>query len=157
MQEREKIEEFSFKKLFIPLTTLKAVHWIIFIGLIVYANMLFNPGVWDDNEYILNQPLLQTFNISAIFGSNFFNNAGQYRPLTVLYYSVLYPLFGSNLFFYHVLQLTIHITNSALLFVLFKKFFGNKLSFFLSVIFLIHPMQIESVSYISSTDSTLFF
>ena len=156
-EKREVEEEFSFRKLFIPLTTLKAIHWIVLVGVMVYAIMLFNPAVWDDNEYLLNNSTLQTINIPAYFGVNIFNNSGQYRPLTVSYFGVLYAIFGSNLFFYHVIQLVLHITNAILLFLLFKIFFNKKLSLFLSLLFLVHPMQVESVSYISATDSTLFF
>jgi hypothetical protein len=39
MQDHEsKEEEFDIKKLLVPLTSLKAVHWIIIIGLLVYFN-----------------------------------------------------------------------------------------------------------------------
>ena len=50
-----------------------------------------------------------------------------------------------------------HIVNTILLFFFFKHFFKNPLAFFLSLIFLIHPLQVESVSYIASIDNPLFF
>jgi protein O-mannosyl-transferase len=150
-------QDFSFKNLFVPLTTFKAIHWIIIVGLIVYGNMLFNSFVWDDNTYILDASVVHTFNISSFFGFNVFNNAGQYRPLTVTYFAMLYNLFGSNQFFFHCIQLLLHIINSCLLFLLFKSFFDKKLSLFLTLIFLVHPMQVESVSYIASSTSPLFF
>src|SRR5476649_1215100 len=100
MTEQE--QEFSFKKLFTPLTTLKAIHWIIFIGLAVFATMLLNGFVWDDEVYILNNALSHVLSIPVAFGTNSFNEGGQYRPITVLYFSTLYTLFGNTAFFYHI-------------------------------------------------------
>ena len=54
MHERE--QAFSLKNLFVPLTTLKAIHIIVIVGFIVYANMLFNGFVWDDKIYIIFNP-----------------------------------------------------------------------------------------------------
>jgi tetratricopeptide (TPR) repeat protein len=152
-----KEEEFDIKKLFFPLTNLKAIHWIIVIGIIVYANMLFNGFVWDDISYILLNPDVHTLNILYLFGSNHFNTIGQYRPIPAVYFSVLYSLFSDNTFFYHLIQLVLHITNVILLYILFKYFFNKKISYFLSLVFFVHPMQVESVSYISQTPSILFF
>jgi tetratricopeptide (TPR) repeat protein len=156
-KQEERVEEFSFKSFFTPFTTTKAIHWIIIIGFIVFANMLTNPFVWDDNTYLLNDSLINSINIPFIFGHNTFNDAGQYRPLTVMYFALFYSSFGPNQLFFHFIQLCLHILDTCLLFILFKKFFDKSLSFFLALVFLVHPMQVESVSYISSSDSPLFF
>ena len=139
------------------LDTIHAVHVIVFLGIIVFANMLFNKFVWDDHLYILQNPQTQTFNFFSFFGPNVFNNAGQYRPLTIAYFAFLRTTFDDMQFFYHSIQLMLHIINASLLFVLFKQFFSKPLSLFLSLIFLIHPMQVESVSYIAASASVLFF
>ena len=115
-------DEFSFKKYFFPLTTLKAIHFILFIGIIVYINLLFNGFVWDDKVYILNNLDVRTLNIFYLFGPNSWNNGLFYRPLTAVYYSILYTFFNNTAFFYHFFQVAFHITNSILLFFVFKKF-----------------------------------
>lgn len=148
---------FPFKSVFVPLTTLKAIHGIIFIGLVVYFNSLFNGFVWDDKTYILFNPDVQAFNIGALIKTNIFNAGGQYRPIPAIYFAVLVSLFKNTIFFYHFLQLLIHIANTCLLFVVFTRFFGKTSSFFLSLLFLIHPIQVESVSYISASGNPLFF
>lgn len=157
MQEHEqKEQEFSFKSYFVPLTSVKASSWIVIIGLIVYFNMLFNGFVWDDFTYILLNPGMQSLNISAQIGPNVFNAAGQYRPLTSIYFNVLYSIFNTNPFFYHILQLSLYIFCSILLFFLFRKFLSPGLSLFLALIALVHPINIESASYISQSDTPLF-
>ena len=151
--------EFSLKNIFVPLTTVKAIHWIVLIGLLVYANMLFNSFVWDDLFFIIQNAQIHTFNPATIFGQSNFNDPlyGYYRPIPALYYSLLYIFFQNSAFAYHFFQLLFHICNAVLVFILFNKFLQKKISFVLSLLFLVHPVQVESVSYISQIDSTLFF
>ena len=81
--------EFSFKQYFVPLTTIKAVHWIIIIGLLVFANALFNGFVWDDKTYIVNNLEVHKLDLATLLGPNLFNSAGFYRPISALYFAGL--------------------------------------------------------------------
>lgn len=160
MQENEPQKEFSFKSLFVPMTSVKAIHWIIFIGFIVYANMLFNNFLWDDITYIVNNPQIHILNVQTFiysFKESLFNSAGEYRPITAIYFLLMYSVFGNTLFFYHIFQLCLHISNTILVYILIKNFFSNKISLFLSLVFLIHPVQTEAVSFIASTGNPLYF
>jgi protein O-mannosyl-transferase len=157
IEEKHQEEDFSFNDYFVPLTTKKAIIFIIVIGLIVFFNMLFNGFVWDDIVFILHNPEIRIFNIAELIGPNIFNSSGFYRPIPALYFSITYSLFRDFTFFYHLLQLSIHIVNTILVFVLFKKFISKNLSFVLSLIFLIHPIQVESVSFIAATINPLYF
>lgn len=147
----------SFYSLFVPLTTKKAIIFITLIGLVVFFNMLGNGFVWDDLTYIIRNYYSYKINFFYAFGSNLYNGAGQYRPIPEFYFSVLCTLFGSTPFIYHFLQLVLHIACAILVYILFQKFFSKSLSFFLTVIFLVHPIQVESVTYIAQTISPLFF
>ena len=154
----EKSEQgFSFKGLFVPLTTLKSIHWIIIAGLVVFSNMLFNGFVWDDITFIVNNQAVHSLNIPSLIGHNAINTGGFYRPLAAIYSALIYTIFGENAFFYHFFSLVIHLINVSLVFILFKHFFSKRLSLFLSLIFLIHPIQVETVSYISGAGDLLFF
>ena len=155
MQEKE--QQLTFKSLFLPFTTKKAMIFIVIIGLAIFFNMLFNGFVWDDKIYIVFYTDIHSFNFFAFLKENLFNGGGQYRPIPTMYFSLLYIIFKNSTFFYHILQLTLHITNALLLFLVFSKFVEKKLAFFLSLIFLVHPMQVESVSYIAATGNPLFF
>jgi protein O-mannosyl-transferase len=142
---------------FATLSTKKAIFIIIILGLIIFSNTLFNKFVWDDKVYIIFYPQIHSINIPFLFGKNLFNVGNQYRPLPALYFAILYSIFSTHPFFYHFLQITLHLTNTALLFLLFKHFFDRHLSLFLSLIFLVHPTQVESVAYIASSGNPLFF
>jgi hypothetical protein len=150
-------EEFSLKTFIFPFTTRKAITWIIVIGCSVFFTMLFNGFVWDDLVFILNNPELHTVSLLTAFGQNYFNNSGYYRPLPELYFSILYTLFGQHAFFYHLTQLFLHIICTILLFFLYRKFFQKSVAFILALIFLVHPINVESVSYIAASQSELVF
>jgi protein O-mannosyl-transferase len=152
-------EEFSFKNYFIPFTTTKAIHWIIIIGLIVYGNMLFNGFVIDDNGQILTNPLVHS--LSSIFTILFNQSSAQlstnyFRPIPSIFYVFIYTFFQDTAFPYHLIQLLIHITNTVLIFLILKKFIKLNFSFFLSLIFLVHPINEETVVYIANLQDVLF-
>lgn len=145
-------------KHFLQHLTLKRVIILhVLIGLVVFFNALFSPFVWDDIDYIINAPETHSLNPLVLFGNNIFNNSNQYRPFVISYFSILYHLFGTIQFFYHAIQLSIHITNSILVYRLFIFFMDVPLALFFSLIFLIHPMQVESVSYIASSGGAICF
>jgi protein O-mannosyl-transferase len=153
----QKDDDVTFKGLFLPLTTKKAIVFIFIIGFVVFFNMLFNGFVWDDKSYILDYSQIHSINIPFLFGANLYNIGSFYRPLTALYFSIEYILFKDNSFYYHLFQLILHISSAALLFLLFKKFLNKTLSLLICIIFLVHPIQVESVSFIAASNSPLSF
>src|SRR5258708_3970813 len=121
IEKKEIEEEFSFKNYFSPMTTVKAVVWIVIIGLIGFFNSLFGAFVWDDVYQIQNNTLVHSIlNIGLYFtGSTFSQSQGAfeglyYRPLMTTVFSLLYTIFGTQTFFFHFFQLSIHILNAIL-------------------------------------------
>jgi len=149
-------QELTFKSLFLPFTNKKAIIFIIIIGLTVFFNSLFNGFVGDDKSYVINYVPLHSINLAVLFGTNIFNIGGQYRPLPAVYFAVLYALFNNNAFFYHLSQLILHIICTLLIFKFFRKFLSLAVAFSASIVFLIHPINVESVVYIAQTLSPLF-
>ena len=149
--------DFSFTDLFWPLTNKKVVGILIAVGFIVHYHVLFNGFVWDDLTYIIGNPELKNFNLVTLVGPNMFNSSGYFRPLPAVYFSLLHHLFGNTAFFYHFFQLSLHIVCTSLLYFIFQKFFSRGLSLFLALVFLVHPINVESVAYVGSTQSQLYF
>jgi hypothetical protein len=141
----------SFYRFFVPLSLRKIIIFILLIGIVVYFNMLFNNFAADDS--LLNDPLFRSFNIFTAFGPNLFNSLGQYRPFTVIYYMALFHFFNNSPFIYHLIQLCLHILCSIIFFLFLQKFFRLGVSFIMSLLFLVHPINVESVAYVSQTDS----
>lgn len=127
------------------------------IGIIVYFNALFNNFVWDDLVFVINNPVVQQFNLLSIFPNNTPGTVSYFRPVANLYFAILYALFHYNVFGYHLICILIHIVNTYLIYVLFKKYFSAYIAFFLSLVFLVHPLNVEAVSYISGSLSEIFF
>jgi len=155
MKELTKID-ISLKHLFVPLSNLRSIIFIVIIGLLVYGNALFNGFVWDDYPFILNNTEIRHFNISTLFGQSFFNHDGYYRPVQAAYFTFLYNVAGSHAFLYHFIQVSLHILYVILLFKFLQYFFKQTTSLLIAIIFLIHPINVESVSYISATVNQLF-
>ncbi len=141
------------KKLTLPYV----ITLFVLVAFLVYGNTLFNEFVADDKDYIVNDPITHSINVALSFGMNNFNIAGQYRPLSALYFSLLYTFFATSPFLYHFLQILLHVACATLLYVLFRKFLSSGIALFLALVFLIHPMQVESVSFISQTVNPLLF
>ncbi len=138
---------------------------IIFIGLVIFSNGLFNGFVRDDGIQIVNNPTVQSIkNIGQFFsGSTFYNGAEQklngyyYKPIQSTVFASIYSIFGSNYFAFHLFQITLHIVNGCLLFLIFTHFFKKVIAFGSTLIFLVHPIISEAVFYVSATQEVLFF
>ena len=141
----------------------KYIWTIIIIGLIVFSPTVFNGFVMDDQGLILNNANVHSIgNLFNFFRGSIFDYGGSlggvyYRPMMSTSFSFIYTFFGSSAFFYHLFQLFLHITNALLFFFLLKKFVKEKVSLFLTLIFLTHPIQVESVVYIAALQEILFF
>lgn len=123
-----------------------------------YSNSLNNdflPGM-DDDMYILDNLLVKTLNLSEHFKFDSFV-AGNYHPLTTLSYAAEYSLFGEKAFNFHLTNLLLHLLNTALVFVFINLLLKNETTSLLAAaIFALHPMHVESVSWISERKDQLY-
>lgn len=151
--------DFSFIEFLVPLSRSKPIPIIIIIGIVVFFNSLFNGFVWDDLGFVLNNPDVEHLNLFQLFQHNSFNSDSFYRPISALYFAILHAFFTNHAFPYHLVQIAIHTANTCVLYLIFQQIFNKQaISLFLSLVFLVHPIQVESVSYIAaSASSPLFF
>lgn len=148
-QQRER--EVTFKGLFVPFTTVKAIVIISVIGFVIFSSGLFNSFVWDDQPQITQNPIIQSLTNFPLFfsGGTFYSGTDQssgfsYKPLLNLSFAVNYAIGGGSSLSFHVFQIFLYIINAILLIWVFRKFFNLTLSFALSLIFLVHPINSES-------------
>lgn len=136
--------------------------FVLFLTAVVYIPSLSNGFTHlDDYVQVVNNGNIKSFgfaNLTAIFSST---SVGMYQPLTTLLYALTYQFFGSQAFGFHFLSLLFHLLNIILFFSLLKKFSIEPLKALLfTAIFAVHPMQVESVSWISAFSNltyTLFY
>ncbi|WP_223883311.1 hypothetical protein, partial [Arenibacter lacus] len=92
---------------------------------------------------------------------------GQYSPVNTLIYIVLYKLFGFNAMVFHTAFLVFHIINVLFLFYILKeiiktvnpKFENGTIRLYsgcVALIFAIHPLQVETVAWISASKIVLY-
>ena len=131
---------------------------LILATFIVYANALSNLFVdWDDIEYIKDNPYINISSlkgIANIFTSVYYYN---YHPLTTLSWAFEFKLFGLNPFYYHLDNVLLHLINVVLVFYFVKKI-GKRfeISIIIAALFALHPMHVESVSWISERKDLLY-
>jgi len=143
----------------------KAAFIILILGFMVFFSILSNGFVYDDVAQISNNPLVHSLlNLPYFFlGGTFFDAGTQqlisvfYRPILSTVFAFLYTFSGGYPFLFHLFQVLLHCANALLVFLLFRKFFKEKVSLFFAILFLIHPINQEAVAYISDLQENLFF
>lgn len=127
-----------------------------------YLNTLPNPFIFDDrhmiaqNNYIKNPrliPLLFTDKITSVPIAR-----GMWRPLLMLSLAFNYFFSGLNPYGYHLVNILLHFLNAVLLYLLLGIFFkrlnsGTRLG--IALIFCLHPVNTETVTYISCRSTLL--
>lgn len=122
---------------------------------LVYARSLgFDHISWDDPDMVFRNPDVQHFNLLAFFTDHY---VGNYIPVTMLLHGISWFLFGNYEPGHHFLSLLLHLANGILLYHLTQKIFQqHAVAALTAVIFLLHPMQVESVAWISELKTLLF-
>ena len=145
--------------------------------IIITCIIVFSPVIhcdlmtgWDDQWQVTNRFTESGFTWENIYNiiSNFWH--GQYSPINQMMYVFIYNIFEYNPLYYHITSLLLHIINSTLVFVLLKKILFKveiiqkhhiiPIVFFTTILFSIHPLQVESVAWISASKiliSTFFY
>jgi tetratricopeptide (TPR) repeat protein len=124
------------------------------ITFLVFIFSLKNGFIWDDRSIIFNQ-------IHAIKGLNIYKpNFIYYRPLTQISFLLDFLVWRYCPFGYHLTNILIHIANVLLVYGLFSKIFirlnmNSSWTFWSALIFAVHPVHVESVSWIAGRTDLL--
>lgn len=142
----------------------KSLAWLLLGGAIgaVYANTLDNGFVFDDYFMVVENeairlPLQEWW---KIFGGDG-RWVGSYRPLRTLSYAVDYRLGGMRPFVYHLSNLVYHWTAAFLVFLVTLRLLAagrapaTVPALGIALLWAIHPVQTESVAYISGRRDVL--
>ena len=136
--------------------------FLLLLGTLVYGNHLKNPFQFDTVGYIFNENRLA--NINEQLSINYLLEDFFHRSLLQISIAFNAHLDGFNTFSYHLINLLLHLINSLLVYFItcrawcYLKLVDNEsienetrfVSLFTAVLFLLHPIQTESVIYIMS-------
>jgi tetratricopeptide (TPR) repeat protein len=140
----------------------KFLPWIIlFFVILVYSNAINNGFLnWDDDRYVTANPYLALNwkNISFFFTHFYFV---MYIPLTMLSYMIDYTIGGLNPWLFHLHNLILHLINTLLVYFFILKLFKKNqnryfYAFLTALLFGIHPLHVESVSWIAERKDVLY-
>lgn len=130
--------------------------------LLAYSNNFTSEFVYDDYPFILENPAVRSLSHPARFFTDrdSFSHHGEYviyRPLATLSFAVNYAIGGYRPAWYHAVNIALHTVCGLLVYVFFFSTFGRKTyAFFAALIFLLHPVQTEAVSWIAARGNPLF-
>ena len=131
-------------------------------GFIIYANSFVVPIFWDGDDFLTNNLYIKNWNyFPRFFSENVIAGAGLVsnyrRPMFLTVSSIGWHIWGDWPAGYHFINISLHIANSVLLFLVFVGLFKNHwLAFFTAGAFLVHPMQTEAITYTVGTADPLW-
>jgi Flp pilus assembly protein TadD len=147
------------------------ISLLIFLA---YSNSFNNAFQYDDNHVIERNPFVKhpgkipQFFTEPQMGSGVYSETSSYRPLLMTSFAFNYCLGGMNVFGYHLFNFLVHLLCTFLVyFITLYIFRFNTLSkeanslrcqlvaLFAALVFGLHPVQTESVTYITGRSSTL--
>jgi protein O-mannosyl-transferase len=132
--------------------------WLFAIVLVLATIFAYRPAwngsfVWDDDFYVTKNPLLTAPNgLRRIWFS--LESPSQYFPLTYTSFRIERTFWGLRPAGYHWLNILLHTANALLLWRLLAKL-GVPGAWLAAGIFALHPVQVESVAWITERKNVL--
>jgi len=129
----------------------------VFVVLVYWPVTRFDFINFDDPVYISNNPIVRhginweglKLAFTVVYASN-------WHPLTWVSHMIDVNLFGIKPGMFHLVNVFFHILNSILLFLVLERMTGAFWrSFFVAVLFALHPLHVESVAWISERKDVL--
>jgi tetratricopeptide (TPR) repeat protein len=139
-----------------------AIIAIVVLGVLIYGRYLDSPLVYDDVHLIHRGIYIKSLSyLPRMFVSNFWapfydkviDGRGYdllYRPITSVSFALNYLLGRQEPFSYRLVNLALHILNGLLVYLFISRFLKERmLGLFVALIFIVHPLQAESVLIIT--------
>jgi tetratricopeptide (TPR) repeat protein len=130
------------------------VSWLLLVGLalVVYAPALNGQFLWDDDAHVTRPELRSLDGLRRIWLEP--GATQQYYPLVHSAFWIEHRLWGDDVVGYHVVSVLLHGTCAALLLLILRKLKIDG-AWIAAAIFVVHPVLVESVAWISELKNTL--
>ncbi len=158
--------------------------WALPLGIVIVTFLCYHYSIhneftnWDDTRLVPQNIFIKSFSAANLKKMLFYDITGDYHfPLTMISYAINYHFSGITPQSYYVTNIVIHLMDCCLMFFLALKLFdaiekqgyfslqNSKfkiqnykiwLAFFCTLAYAIHPMHVESVSWISDRKDVLY-
>lgn len=140
-----------------PLPLRLALGILLAATALAYLPALSGEFVSDDHDYVEQNPFLRRGLTASAVAEAFRSDwAGNWHPLTWLSHGLDVELFGFEPAGHHAVNVLLHLANTLLLFVLVRRLTGAPWrSFAVAALFALHPLNVESVAWISERKNLL--
>jgi len=133
-------------------TMAAGIVFLIVTTILLYAPMFDAAFKSMDDMFLIvhNQDIREISQVPDLLRQPLFKEKVYYRPLVSLSYMLEYQVFGLNPLPFHLSNIFIHVATALLVWrIVFMILADLKLSYAVSLLFAIHPIQWEAVSNIS--------
>lgn len=144
-------------------TSVSTRPWFIILGILIIATLAFLPSLgndfvnWDDSVFLTSNPFIKSItpeNLGQVFLKPL---NGRFYPLSLFSFMIEYRFFALNPFIFHLDNLVMHLVNVTLVFFILRLLNLKPPVYLLAtLLFAVHPLQVESVAWISSRKDVLF-
>ncbi|HTG82122.1 MAG TPA: tetratricopeptide repeat protein [Geobacteraceae bacterium] len=140
------------KRHIIPLLALLAATFAVYWQTLGHEFLL----TWDDQKYVTDNVAVRGFTWAHLKTAFTAFYVGNYAPLQIVSYMADYTLWGLRPSGFILTNIVLHALNGLLYYLLVLRLGGRRIwAFFASFIFLLHPVQVESVAWISQRKNLL--
>jgi tetratricopeptide (TPR) repeat protein len=144
----------------------KWIALLVLAVIVVFSNSVSGEFVYDDMRQIVRNTLIQdnsliwkalTSDVWAFKGDGTQAASNYWRPTFTLWNIICYRLFGTSPAGWHVANLVLHSGVCVLVFSLLRRWaFSAAIAFTIALIFAVHPIHVESVSWVAGSPDLLF-
>ena len=142
-------------------TNVKNIHpyvWISMIGLLVWGWTLTFGFVWDDYPMIVTNPsLFKWSTLLSAWTHDFWmlhespHLSGYWRPVVTVFHTLIVQMFGKNAWAFHLFNVVLHISVACCFYQFLNQLQIVRWIWIPVVFFLVHPLQSETVSFVSAS------
>ena len=134
--------------------------WLSALGILLVTFLVFTPSIssefvnWDDDVNIVENSNVLNFEIKKIFTESVI---GGFNPLTTLTFAIEHSLVGLNPKLYHINNIILHLICTFFVYrIMLLLGLSQTGAIIAALLFGIHPMRVESVSWATERKDVLF-
>lgn len=142
----------------IPVSTRVGLLLIIAMACIVFfPSFQFQFTNWDDDIHVTNNPAVHRLSLESLALQFHPTSKYMYHPLTMVSYSLDWMMGQGSPSTFHAMNVLLHLFNIVLVFLVLRKILPSDAAvLFVTALFAIHPLQVESVAWISARKELLY-
>lgn len=130
---------------------------VVLVAIVYWPTLTFDFVNWDDPWYVINNPLIRSWQPSNLWKIGTEIAVLNFAPITIFSYLVDYTVWGGlNPGGFHLTNVLLHAVNAVLVYHLVSRLSQNSfVGWTTAALFALHPVQIETVAWIASRKGLL--